>query len=173
MMIEFALIVPLILLALFSLFEATHWMQIKQRVIMLSREAANATYRNCSFHNERASFSHDACLSQVRDRVNNFALRLFPDFNERGLIIVSLYQHTEAEGVQRKSIIPVTGGNGSFSTQFNSSNADLGNVARDQGQIVFGEAFYQLNFITPVSAIFNLMGMNAPILGACYEATVF
>ncbi len=170
--IEFAFIVPLLLGLILAAFEFSQMFIQSQKVSSLSREAANAVFRDCSsLPNDQLQRCVDGVhgvtgvpdANGVLDDINLGAGKLLAGFNTRGEVLVSIYKWDASASPNVVLAYPAAANPHSH---INVNNVDQG-LLTSQGVLVVGEILYQY---MPSTMVANLLGM--PATGKLYEITI-
>jgi hypothetical protein len=143
-MIEFVMVLPLIFILLFAIFE---WSQIfikHSKASTINREAALAMHHECKKLDDENAL---ACVRRIRQETINKAGALFSEFNSRGEIILSLYTET---------FQATSGGGTGYASHFNSTNIDASLIESAQS-VAISEFFYDNRMVTPLEKFFNFV----------------
>lgn len=93
--IEFALLVPILLILAFAGLEISRAIRYMQFATAVSREIVSVAYRDCTSRQEDPAYTGQ-CLDQVQANFQEFANRLIPGSE----ICISVYRHTETGGFE-------------------------------------------------------------------------
>lgn len=173
-MIEFLISVPILFSLVLAILEFSVLFVQIQRVSALSREAANAAFRDCSTLSNVPTPQLDACIDGILNPINQGGASILNNFAANGTIIVSIYQNGPVL-VARRAV----GGGGHASRYTPAYPFDLslipppaapigGGVAPPPIRIAIGEAFYTY---TPLTIVGTLLGFALP--GNLYETTIY
>lgn len=178
-MVEFILIIPILFVFLLAVLEYSYMFVQAQRVSALSREAANAAYRDCSSYTDAVELS--GCLELIGPPLKQNASSFLPDFGAQGCIIISIYAYTtnpanagtanaNVKSVQR--LVQKSYNGAVFVSRYDPGSAvtaETGNsLAQKQGAVAVGEVFFNYQ---PVTVIGSLMKDVLP--QSFYEITVY
>lgn len=176
MIVEFALMLPITLLALMMVVELNHAVLVHQKISGLSREAAAAAFRDCAVLQQPEL---QTCLTNVGNMVLDAGDRLFPDFDQEGGIIMSIYEYDNATGNTLLKIQWPGASSNNFATHYDAARIDPAVIA-DQKVLAIGEAFYRRGSLTPIAPFMQRFGtdpvnaaQNAQLLERVYEATIY
>ena len=171
--IEFALVMPILLVFILAVLECSAMFVEAQRASALSREIANAVFRDCGNLNDSAGNPQlTNCVDSIVNPVGGAAAKLLPDFNARGKIIASLYKGKVGNqgSLQFKPAglaAQKTSGLANFNSRYDISNIDLA-ILNNQKLLSFGEVFYQYK---PLTQIGSFLQMILP--RNYYEVTIY
>lgn len=167
-LVEFALLFPIVALAFFALIELNNVVVRQQMTANLSREAASAAYRDCAI---LSGGIMDDCLQKVYSETKTAALKIFPNFNSEGAIIISLYENDPVtQNPKLKRYWPASGN--LYGSKYSATSVDK-KIVSEQKVIAVGEVFYQYTPITPVQGFLNLFNDNPVIPDVTYETTIY
>ncbi len=161
--VEFIFIIPLVFALILAAFEFSQMFIQAQRVSSISRETANAVFRDCSSlpDNQLAG-----CVTSSLQDINTGAGKLLTNFGGRGQVVVSIYRwNAVAPNVRLAYIAPAAPNPPSH---INLGNANTNSALQNQGVIVVGEVFYQY---APATIVGNLIRVFIP--GRLYEITIY
>ena len=147
--VEFAIIVPVILIIAFGALDISRAMRVKQIAQTLSRESASLAYRDCSV--DTGTTTTD-CLDLVQQRMTNRAGALLPGSE----IILSLYSYDPVGG--NITQYGPTGGTSKYTlTRLNSAGDNVGTMIRAQREVVIAEIHAPYtSFFAPSARMFQL-----------------
>ncbi|OIO37893.1 MAG: hypothetical protein AUJ72_03745 [Candidatus Omnitrophica bacterium CG1_02_46_14] len=164
-MIELIFITPLLFALILAAFEFSQMFIQAQRVSSLSRETANAVFRDCS------SFPNDQlenCVELLREDINLGAKSLLKDFNtDRGRVVVSIYKWRKEHEEDKNSVVLAYPSIADIASHINLDNVDQ-TILEDQGVIVVAEVFYRY---IPSTIVGNLLNLKS--IGQLYEITIY
>lgn len=159
-LLEYAIVLPFLLIFFFMILEFSHMITRHQRMSTLSRESAYGSFVECAFLpwpagtlTEQSAMTDaiNDCLDQIRTEVEAFAQQMIPDFPGKGAIIVSLYGINPSSGmIELKGSVSGDGKN-NFFTKYN-----VGNINQDlllifnHEMLAYGEVYYRNDPITPL-----------------------
>lgn len=158
--IELGFMIPVLVTIIFGIVELSNFLTFSIRASNLSREIANAAFRDCAF---LSAGSLPDCLQTSADRVREHADFIFNDFTNLGAVIVSTYESAPPDLVGQK-----VAGAGAYASRYNENSVDQDVLATHE-RIIIGEVFYPYAPITPAGALLNLFDIN-PVV---YEVTIF
>ena len=173
-MIEFLLTVPVVFGLVLAILEFSVLFVQIQRVSALSREAANAAFRDCSTLSNSPAPQLDACIDGILNPISQGGASILSNFAANGTIIVSIYQNGPVLVTQR------AGGGGGYASRYTPAypfNLSLipppvvpagGGAPPPPTRIAIGEAFYTY---TPLTIVGTLLGFALP--GNLYETTIY
>ena len=171
-MIEFLLTVPIVFSLVLALLEFSVLFVQIQRVSALSREAANAAFRDCSTLSNDPTPQLDACIDGILNPISQGGASILSNFAANGTLIVSIYQNGPVLVTQR------TVGGGGYFSQYPGRPIDanlipppglpVNGVIPPLTRIAIGEAFYTY---TPLTIVGTLLGFALP--GNLYETTIY
>lgn len=191
-LIELALTLPILLSLTFGGLEVSKIFQVKQTLSSVSREAANASFRDCS-----PVVSSSGCLETVRATTSTFANSLFTGIE----VVISVYDYfpaganpsTEPATVKLRNVAGLSTSTGRTplgkASRFTpepanplspqpstdlfravpASDFKLQSLTNDNRIIVVGEVFY--NYLPTLGSVH--LPFFAPISKPLYEVTVF
>ena len=160
--LEFALVLPVILLLTLCVNELIRTSSAKKVVTQLSREAANIAYRECTGLADRQVLLN--CLNQQRDNIQLFArANIHPDAE----IILSYYEIGPAPQrlLMEKGISTGQLNRTRFSTTNGAFKAEI--TVLDSQAIYVGEAF--IPYRPVIREFLNIFGWDLTMV---YDATV-
>jgi len=162
-MSEMALIIPLLLVFILGAAEFSNLMMTALRTAGLSREAANAGFRDCGFLSVNAA---DTCLETITDKVLTGANLTLSNFATRGNIIASIYEKKPNQPTTL--ILQKSKGSGGYSSRYSAGSIDV-SIAAKQERIVVAEVVYRYLPLTAIQNFLNLVGFPSKI----YEVTIY
>jgi len=166
--LEFIFGIPLLLTFFMALIEFSALLIHEHRVSALSREAANAAFRDCG------SFwggDLDDCLDAVVTQIDAGAGGMLPEFSERGRVIASVWRPDPASVIEPPTPVLASqrgSGNGVYSSKFSDEHMDS-SLVKNHEVIAIGEVFYPYEPLTPLAFLIDLTGFPAVL----HEATVY
>ncbi|OGW85891.1 MAG: hypothetical protein A3C35_06770 [Omnitrophica bacterium RIFCSPHIGHO2_02_FULL_46_11] len=163
-MTELAIIFPLLIVFFLAAAEFSNILMTALRVSNLSREIANAGFRDCA---ALTGTNADTCLQNISQKVMDGAKLLIKDFDDHGTLITTIYAQQAGQSAL-VLISRVTIGSGSFSSRYNTGNVNSSIVANN-GTIVVGEAVINYTPLTAIKNFLELLSLPANI----YEVTIF
>ena len=146
---------------------------------MISRESANAAFRDCLPPPDQRTPSQDhtttvSCLLEVTNSLNNELATQFPEFTARGGLAVSVYAKDPANNNNNTNVFllarQISPQNG-FQSRVTASNINKP-LVQAYGAVVIGESFFTYQPISPLQNMFNFLGLNSVIPTVIYEATI-
>lgn len=149
-MVEFAFTIPILMFIALMMVELTSMFVESQKASAISREAANAIYRDCIGSNDIGG-----CMDQLLADVTQGAGLLLTDFAGRGRITLNIYQ-IDGNGNQIPTITRPVGGTATRIV------VDQGILAATKFMAT-AEVFYAHNFM-------NFFGLGAMDI---YESTIY
>ena len=155
------LMIPVLISIVLGIIELSNYLTFSLRASNISREIANAAFRDCSVLTQA---SLTTCLQTSADRVRDHANFIFNNFNTLGKVIVSSYQATPNPVLADQR----TAGLGVYASHYDINKIDL-NVLTTHQQVVVGEVVYPYTPITPAGLFLNLFQGN-PVI---YEVTFY
>lgn len=161
-LVELGLLLPLFLAIIFGAVEYSSMFMTALRSSNLSRAAANNAFRDCAFLDGN---SLSTCLQGNAQRLEEDAGLILSDFENRGKIIVSVF---ELDGGPAQLLGQETAGSGNFESRYNSGTIDTVALSQ-QDRVVIGEIVYPYEPITPISSFLNLLNLRVQI----YEVTIY
>ena len=183
-LIEIVMALPIFFVFIYGIAEFSNLLVQAQRVSSLSREAANAAYRDCNDRvdvkkadDAEAKIKLNKCVSdevnQINDGANNG--HLLPNFAAGGTVIASLYAFDPVNKVP-VLMSQESAGEGGGSSRFDEHNTDLAAITANLGIVGVGEAIYTYHPLIPhlqgfLQWMFGLGGVVIP--DAIHETTVF
>ncbi|GEM_PF-1606167 len=166
--VEFAFIIPIIFIFFYAVLEFSFLFVRQQRISSISRETANAAFRDCASLSESAI---GPCLDKTLAGVHQNVQSILPDFDNKGTVIVSVYgldTTNNSNPPPLKSLGVKKIGSGSNASHYSLQSIDA-TVVRNQGVVVVGEAFYAYTPLTPIEGLLNLLSLPKVI----YENSIF
>lgn len=170
-LVEFALVMPVLLIYLLGAAEFSNMFMTALRVSNLSREAANIAFRDCSYYSIPLGTSTEerdeaqqrllTCMNEARDRINAYTNSLLGNFNSKGTVILSLYN--TADNISSV----VKGGSAAANSRY--SIGSFSSLQTNHPIIAAGEVFYQYTPLTPFANL--IMGFS--VLQNLYEVTIY
>lgn len=160
--IELALIIPILFVFFFGLLEFTVMFVQSQRVTTLSREVANAAFRDCS---SRTGAELNSCLQGIVDQINVGANinNILPSFTAKGRVVASVYDWDLDSNAPR--LLSRRGaGSSSQSSKYDENSVDK-TVVQNQGVIAIGEIYYNYTAITPITSLLDLVDFPTEFYG--------
>jgi hypothetical protein len=162
-MLEFIFMIPLLLTFMFATLEFCAMFIQAHKLSSLSREAANAAYRECG---PMTGARFDVCLDDLSEELGNGAAAMLPDFGAKGAVVTSVWG-PDADG-EPVLLRRTETGNGAHESAIEAENIDRDFLA-GQGILVVGEAFYDYAPITPIRNILQLLSLPTSLR----ETTVY
>ena len=159
-LMELAFMMPVFVTIIFGVIELSNYLTFSLRASNISREIANAAFRDCGFLSDS---SLPGCLQSSADRVREHADFIFNDFTNLGAVIVSTYEANPPDLAGQESA-----GAGGYLSRYDVNLVDQ-DVLSTHERIVIGEVFYPYAPITPAGALLNLFDIN-PVV---YEVTIY
>jgi hypothetical protein len=159
-MVEFAFMVPVMVTIIFGVIELSNFLTFSLRASNISREIANAAFRDCGF---LSTGSMSTCLQSSADRVREHADFIFNDFTNLGAVVVSTYEANPPDLAGQE-----TAGAGGYTSRYDIGSVDQDVLATHE-RIVIGEVFYPYVPITPAGSLLNLFNIS-PVV---YEVTIY
>lgn len=146
-MIEMAVLLPFLFIFLFAIFE---WGQIfikHMRASSICRECALTASMSCKDIDPiNAVVSRYQCLVSVQTEMMAKASYVFPDFQNRGGIILSLHGASEAS----------TSPSGIYTTRYMPASIDPA-MMNALGTVAMCELFYDNALLTPIERLFSFV----------------
>jgi len=164
-LVELALLLPFLMIILMGIVEYSNMFMIALRASNLSREVANASFRNCSFLNDSAM---PACLSSNVVKVGEEGEMILTNFGTSGTVIATAFEQDAASNPPVRFVNRQLSGNGGFSSRYSTSVIDT-QVINDHERIVVGEVIYPYVPVTPLRSLLNLLNIRTVI----YEVTIY
>ena len=149
LIVEFAIIVPVILLIAFGALDISRAMRVKQIAQTLSRESASLAYRDCSV---QPGTTTTDCLDLVQQRMNTRSGMVLPGSQ----IVLTLYSYDPVAG--NITQYGPSGGTSKYSlSRLNTIGDNVGNMVRAQREVVIAEinAPYS-SLLAPSTRLFQL-----------------
>lgn len=181
MMIELSVLVPFVLLIVFTAIEIAHYLRVHQAVTTMSREAANMAFRECS---ESTDTEVQNCLNSKRDKIVSAAKISLPGFDISNLRITFI---REASADPSNPSVPPVSLHDPWTSclnalcsppsnwpvrfpksRFQQSQGDLANLIDDVRVVVTGEVSYPYRSILP-----GLSKFLIPVGGIVRDASIF
>lgn len=171
-MVEFIFIIPVLFVFILAVLEfSTIYVQV-QRNASLSREVANAIFRDCA---TLVSTEINGCMDNIVNQVNAQAGGLLENFNSggpalRGKIIAKTFLPIKGTTKIQTYESHTAGSNAvvdNFISRFDENTVDK-TIVQNQGAVVTGEVFYGYK---PLTIIGNLLNTTLP--DNFYEATIY
>lgn len=134
-----------------------------QRITALSREVANATFRDCGDQTDAELVS---CVDNVIALISAGAGGILHDFATRGTVIASVYIPDPDVNENPPVVFAAgdSGGGGGHASRYGTNDLDPQFVL-DQRMIVIGEAFYQYTSLTALQSMLNLLNLPSDLYG--------
>lgn len=164
-LVELALLLPLLMVILMGIVEYSNMFMMALRASNLSREVANASFRNCSFLNDSAMTT---CLNSNVVKVGEEGQMILTDFGTLGTVIATAFEQNAGGNPPVRFISRQESGNGGFTSRYDISVIDT-QVINDHERIVVGEVIYPYVPVTPLSGFLNLLNIRTVI----YEVTIY
>lgn len=146
-MIEFVVLVPFLFIFLFAIFE---WGQIfikHMRASSICREAAIAASHDCKDIDPINGIETKMqCLTRIKTEMTEKASYVFPSFQSRGGLIISLH------GLDEQT----TGPAGGYSSRYMPGSINP-TVMANLGTVAMCEFFYDNALLTPIENLFNFV----------------
>ncbi len=161
--VELALVLPIVMMVLLGTVELSNMFLISLRVSNMSREVANAAFRDCAYLPDA---DQSQCLSSTAARIRDEGNLLLRDFSGHGTVVASTYAASSNSAVRLVDSQSV--GNGKHPTRYNESRIDA-MLANSYKRLTVGEVFYGYTPITPVGSLFSYL-KREPVI---YEVTIF
>ena len=158
--VELGFMLPVLVTIVLGIIELSNFITFSLRASNLSREIANAAFRDCGFLSDS---SLPSCLQTSADRVRDHADFIFNNFTNLGAVVVSAYESNPANLAGQKAA-----GAGAYASRYNVGSVDQDVLATHE-RIVIGEVFYPYTPITPAGAFLNFFDIN-PVV---YEVTIY
>lgn len=149
-MIEFAVILPILMVLMFSIFEWSQIFIMNMRASTMSREIALAVHRQCKSISPDAAAPQETiaeCMNRLNTELAGQVAGVFPRFEERGGIFLSLY------GTNGVSATASTGNDESY---YSLANIDPEVMAAVE-IVAVGEFFYENLSISPLERLFSFV----------------
>ena len=159
---ELALIFPLLLVFILGSVEFANLMMTALRTASLSREVANAGFRDCAALDGAQA---NTCLDNITNKVLSGAGLMMTSFNSRGSIIATIYKK---DLNQPTTVVAQKTKGAAHASRYGASSVDQNIMAQD-GRIVIGEVIYQYTPLTTIKNILTLVGFPTEI----YEVTIY
>jgi hypothetical protein len=159
--VEFAFIIPVLFIFFYAVLEFSRLFILDQRVAILSREAANACFQDCT---SLTGANLDNCLGGIVNQIKNNADSVLTDFSGQGTVIASVY--TNQKSPPAVLFNSQKAGGGSYTSQIESPDAQL---VSDQGSLVIGEVFYPYSPLTPIKKLLGALNLPEKL----YEKTIY
>jgi len=189
--LELAIILPIILIAIFMLTELGFLYNSREEVGIMSREAAYAAYRVCAVG--KSSSTIPGCLQNIiHDQIEDIAQNTIKNFyvppqaslsnpavDYRGAVIISAFEYDNLRAEWRRVALDKIG-NPSFNSRFGefpssaqiAVGADAPDLLRWYKKIVIAEVFYKFEAVTPLLNIGKAVGTTMGMPSEFYDATI-
>ena len=164
-LIELALMLPIFLAIVLGTVEYSNMFMTSLRASNLSRQIANAAFRDCAFLSDAAM---SGCLSTVTGKVAADANEILQDFATRGTVIASTYVRDNTMSPPVRLASTRSAGAGGHVSGYTRTTVDL-NIVTQHDRIVIGELFYPYTAITPFSSVLPLVNVRSQL----YEVTIY
>ena len=166
--VEFCMTIIFFIFFSLATVEFTSLFVEKQRVCSLSREAANASFREC--YDSVGSANIQACLEnpEFNEKVYTGAKSILKNFETKGKIIVSYYVFENGNGGKpADTYVVYKKGGGQYPSKYNAASTFT--TGQSGSRVVcVGEIYYHHDPSTPIGAI---MGLILP--ENVYESTIY
>ena len=164
-LVELALLLPFLLIILLGIVEYSNMFMMALRASNLSREVANASFRNCSRLNGASMAS---CLNENVVKVGEEGQNILSGFDTLGKVIATAYEHDAASNPPVRFVNQQTTGAGNFASRYSTAVIDT-NVINTHDRIVVGEVIYPYVAVTPLKSLLDLLNIRTVI----YEVTIY
>lgn len=162
---ELAILLPFFVTLILGTVEYSNMFMTSLRASNLSREIANASFRDCAPLDDAALVT---CLSANAGKVSTEGALILNDFLARGAVIASAYARDLDESPAVRLAGTETAGGGAFQSRYNVNLVDE-NLVNQHDRIVIGEIIYPYTPITPLRNFLALLNIRAVI----YEVTIY
>lgn len=163
--IELAVMLPLFLAIVLGAIEYSNMFMTSLRASNLSRQVANAAFRDCAFLSDAAMAD---CLTTVTSRVAEDAALLLTDFAARGRVIATAYVRDTGMAPQVRLAATSANGGGAYASRYDRNSVDAG-LINQHDRIVIGELFYPYTAITPFAQVLPIVNVRDQL----YEVTIY
>ena len=162
-MTEMALIIPLLLVFILGAVEFSNLLMTALKATSLSREAANASFRDCAFLDNVAA---NTCLEDISTKILTGAKLTLPDFDANGRIITSIYERLPNQATTL--VLQKTKGSGAYSSHYTAGSVNASIVVKHK-RVVISEIIYKYEPLTAIKNFLNLVDFPDKI----YEVTIY